>query len=226
MNLGSNSIIELNSAYWGQGLARKAVSAMMSELAERYRVRRFTAVAKRDNFRSTRLLERLGFAEAGDEMREKLGVEAGEVLMCRLSFEVRRANEHDREAIETLYRDIRRDADWLPAGRVESTFARASDGESVYVAMTAGRLEGFVSVWEADPFIHHLYVRETSRGRGIGTALLASLVGKLPFPWRLKCVRANTQALEFYERHGWRRKGEGKGSEGLYAELQLDAWVR
>ena len=74
---------ELASAHWGQGLARRAVSVMMRELAETYQVASFTAVAKRGNFRSTRLLERLGFTEAGDELRAKLNVEADEVLMCR-----------------------------------------------------------------------------------------------------------------------------------------------
>jgi len=74
---------ELASAYWGRGLARRAVEAMMRELAERYHVESFTAVAKRANFRSTRLLERLGFSPAADELREKLRVESDEVLMCR-----------------------------------------------------------------------------------------------------------------------------------------------
>lgn len=139
------------------------------------------------------------------------------------SFQVRRANAFDADALETLYRDCRRDAQWLPATRCESTFALVSQGEAVYVAVTdAGDLEGFVSVWESEPFVHHLYVREESRGRGVGGALLASLVGKLPFPWRLKCVRANTQALDFYTRRGWQPKGEGVGSEGAYVELLLD----
>ena len=74
---------ELASAHWGMGLARRAVSAMMGELASHYQVTFFTAVAKRDNFRSTRLLERLGFTPGSEELRAKLRVEAGEVLMCR-----------------------------------------------------------------------------------------------------------------------------------------------
>jgi GNAT superfamily N-acetyltransferase len=140
-------------------------------------------------------------------------------------FEVRRATESDRDAIETLFRDCRRDAAWLPSFRTYMKFAQVSDGESVYVAVTGtGELLGFVSVWEAEPFVHHLYVREESRRHGVAGALLAALVGKLAFPWRLKCVRANTQALEFYLKRGWHRIGEGEGSEGAYFELQLDDW--
>ena len=52
---------ELASAHWGRGLAHEAVAAMLVELADGYRVRRFTAVAKRANARSLALLARLGF---------------------------------------------------------------------------------------------------------------------------------------------------------------------
>src|SRR5213593_1499119 len=55
---------ELSSAHWGRGVARQAVQAVMSELAEHYHVNRVTAVLKRENQRSLRLLERLGFALA------------------------------------------------------------------------------------------------------------------------------------------------------------------
>lgn len=58
---------ELSSAYWRRGLARQAVEAMISELVERYRVRRLSAVLKHENLRSLRLLERLGFSLAPAE---------------------------------------------------------------------------------------------------------------------------------------------------------------
>lgn len=60
---------ELNSAHWGRGLGTRAVRAMAGELAARYGVRRLTAVFKRSNARSRRLLERLGFVAAPDELR-------------------------------------------------------------------------------------------------------------------------------------------------------------
>lgn len=65
---------ELASAYWGRGLAREALQGMLAELAGRYGVRSFSAVLKRSNLRSLRLLERLGFRPAGqapepDELR-------------------------------------------------------------------------------------------------------------------------------------------------------------
>ena len=55
---------ELGSAWWGRGLARQAVEAMVVELVAQHGARRLTAVLKQRNLRSMRLLERLGFAPA------------------------------------------------------------------------------------------------------------------------------------------------------------------
>lgn len=55
---------ELSSAYWGRGLARQAIQAMIVELAGNYGVKSLAAVLKRKNARSLRLLERLGFSLA------------------------------------------------------------------------------------------------------------------------------------------------------------------
>jgi RimJ/RimL family protein N-acetyltransferase len=55
---------EFNSAHWGRGLAREAVAAMVGELRGRWRAGPIGAVFKRTNFRSRRLLERLGLRTA------------------------------------------------------------------------------------------------------------------------------------------------------------------
>lgn len=73
----------LGSPYWGRGLARRAVEAMLSELREAYAVKRFTAVLKRPNLRSLRLLERLGFSPATPQDCETIGIEPDEVMMMR-----------------------------------------------------------------------------------------------------------------------------------------------
>lgn len=74
---------ELSRAYWGRGLARRAVEAMLAELGEHYHVRTVTAVLKRENRRSRRLLERLGFSPAAPELHAQHDVEPGEILMQR-----------------------------------------------------------------------------------------------------------------------------------------------
>lgn len=72
---------ELSSAHWGRGLARQAVQAMISELAEHYQVHSLFAVLKRENLRSLRLLERLGFSLAAPEQCVEHHLEPGELLM-------------------------------------------------------------------------------------------------------------------------------------------------
>jgi [ribosomal protein S5]-alanine N-acetyltransferase len=72
---------ELSSMHWGRGLARQAVLAMIGELVEHYRVHTLTAVLKRNNLRSARLLERLGFSLASPELHAKHSVELDEKLM-------------------------------------------------------------------------------------------------------------------------------------------------
>lgn len=74
---------EFASAHWGQGLASEAVRAMIGELVEHYRVQRLSAVLKRANHRSQRLLERLGFSLASDEQRVAQDVAGDELLMIR-----------------------------------------------------------------------------------------------------------------------------------------------
>jgi len=65
------------------GLARQAVEAMISELVEHYRVHGLSSVLKRENLRSMRLLERLGFSLASPEQHMKHQVGPGELLMVR-----------------------------------------------------------------------------------------------------------------------------------------------
>jgi len=69
----------LSSQYWGQGLARRSVQAMIGELAGHHGVRCFSAVLKRDNVRSSRLLQRLGFAPATARLCSEFGTETDEL---------------------------------------------------------------------------------------------------------------------------------------------------
>ena len=74
---------ELASRFWGRGLARAAVEAMVPALVDDYGVRRLSAVFKRRNDRSQRLLERLGFSPATPELHAELGAEPDEMLMLK-----------------------------------------------------------------------------------------------------------------------------------------------
>jgi GNAT superfamily N-acetyltransferase len=140
-------------------------------------------------------------------------------------YRVRPFHESDRAALTVLYRDCRHEASWLPrAAKAQSSFSRDTEGESLFVAVSeSDRPEGFISVWEPDAFIHHLYVRSSARGRGVGGMLLDFLNGRIPKPWRLKCLRANAQASAFYLNRGWREVSSGEGDDGSFAVLENHA---
>ena len=70
----------LSSAYWGQGLASKAVQTMIRELVAGYQVRTLFAILKTTNSRSHRLLVRLGFMP---ESHSRHSVDTDEILMFR-----------------------------------------------------------------------------------------------------------------------------------------------
>ena len=74
---------ELSSGYWGRGLAYEAVQATLAELVAQYGVRRVSAVLKRGNQRSLRLLERLGFLVAPAEAHAERQITRDELLMQR-----------------------------------------------------------------------------------------------------------------------------------------------
>ena len=88
-------------------------------------------------------------------------------------------------------------------------------GEGLVVAEDAGELVGFGEVvfepWNRRATIVHLYVSPSSRGRGIGTALLEALdararAGGARCPW-LETQNINYPAIRFYRRNGFRLCG-------------------
>ncbi|HWZ71149.1 MAG TPA: GNAT family N-acetyltransferase [Casimicrobiaceae bacterium] len=73
---------QINSAFWGQGFGQEAVGAMIHELGKTYHVAIAIAVFKKSNFRSRKLLRRLGFRPASEESAA-YGVELDEHLMIK-----------------------------------------------------------------------------------------------------------------------------------------------
>lgn len=135
---------------------------------------------------------------------------------------IRLATADDRTAAACLYHDAIATAPWIPpAARGQADFAADTEGEVVYVYVdsTSG-VVGFISIWVADTFVHHLYVDPLHRGHGVGTALLASLKGWLAAPWTLKCLDANRSAMAFYLARGWKPIGNGDSDHGPYTLLE------
>lgn len=74
---------ELNSAYWGKGLAAAAVNLMVDELVANYGVNTLSAVLKARNARSRRFLEHMEFSPATEGQYGKHEIEPDELLMFK-----------------------------------------------------------------------------------------------------------------------------------------------
>jgi ribosomal protein S18 acetylase RimI-like enzyme len=137
-------------------------------------------------------------------------------------YEVRPAKTADAQAVQNIYASCISTADWLPEQvRAAVDFAQSSVGELVNVATASnGEIVGFISVQPSESFVHHLYVHADYRGEGVGRQLLLSLQPSLSVPWRLKCIRANQRAFDFYIRFGWCEVASGESEHGHYAVLE------
>lgn len=176
---------ELGSAWWGRGLAAQAVQAMIDELVARYGVRRLSAVLKRSNQRSERLLQRLGFARASDEEAQRRMLDADELLMrCDAGDDalvLRVFLPGDVAAARALWQAAPgvglSDAD-EPTALLR--FLARNPGCS-QVATRDGTLVGAVLAGHDGRrgWLHHLAVDEASRRRGIGRALLGRALAAL-----------------------------------------------
>ncbi|MBI3714517.1 MAG: GNAT family N-acetyltransferase [Betaproteobacteria bacterium] len=98
-------------------------------------------------------------------------------------------------------------------------FAALVEGEEILVAESVGQVVGFVSVWVADRFIHHLYVLPQMQNKRIGSALLQACEAKYGHPLSLKCDICNLQAQRFYKSKGWSPQEAGIGEDGLWERL-------
>ena len=76
---------ELASRHWRKGIGSSAVFAMLQELQSNYEVRLFVAVLKSTNYRSMRLLLRLGFQQASPQQVVEFGAEPDETVMVKPS---------------------------------------------------------------------------------------------------------------------------------------------
>ena len=72
----------------------------------------------------------------------------------------------------------------------------------VWMAESGGRLVGFLAVVAPD-VLGHLYLRADHTGHGLGARLLDVAKQRFPEGLQLWAFESNTDALRFYERHGF-----------------------
>ena len=139
-----------------------------------------------------------------------------------MNLSVREFSESDRDALRDLFVLVHRQAAYLasPGTIGPGDFDRTIEGERVLVAVHADVPIGFASIWEADSFLHNLFVHPRFQGRGVGKALLAACEKYFSGVPSLKCIKANTGARSFYESQGWTVRFEAEGPDGTYLLMQ------
>jgi ribosomal protein S18 acetylase RimI-like enzyme len=135
---------------------------------------------------------------------------------------IRPATPADSASLAELYLRARLAAfTWMnPADFHRDDFYRHTEGEIIHLAEDPhGAIVGFLSLWEPDQFIHHLFISPDHLRQGIGRSLLADLQRRLPARFRLKCLVANRPAIAFYRSLGWAEIERGSGPEGEFLLL-------
>jgi GNAT superfamily N-acetyltransferase len=133
----------------------------------------------------------------------------------------REATESDRPAMAAIYLQCLAEADWMPESfKVGVDFDRDTEGELLFVVERGGEVVGFVSFWEPESFIHHLYVAPSAQERGVGSLLLMKLQHHVRLPWRLKCSQDNEWAHRFYLSRGWVQLELGDSDAGPYRLME------
>lgn len=101
-------------------------------------------------------------------------------------------------------------------------FAKETEGERILVAVSDGKVAAFVSIWEADWFVHLLYVSPFAQGKGLGSALVLHAQRLATHhPLSLKCQLLNTGALTFYAALGFQKTREtGEDEFGQWVRLE------
>jgi GNAT superfamily N-acetyltransferase len=135
-----------------------------------------------------------------------------------LSIEITTLKPHDLPALREIYLKVRQAAfTWFDTSHYQlSAFDTDTIGEYVLVARIDEIVIGFISAYEPDNFIHHLYVSNEYHNQGIGTMLLNVMLENLKSPVRLKCLQKNKAGLAFYKRNGFKQKGKGVALEGVF----------
>ena len=143
-----------------------------------------------------------------------------------IRWQIRPKESEDVDELRRLYMEARLGT-FARLGLNTSAFTLTdfdvvTEGEEIWVAVSDGKLIGFVSCWLPDQFIHSLYVDPGFLRQGVGKALLRECLSKLGRPAFLKCLQQNTNAIAFYKQQGWQIKSEGISHEGLYFLMTID----
>jgi ribosomal protein S18 acetylase RimI-like enzyme len=118
---------------------------------------------------------------------------------------IRLAGESESEAVQSLVQTIADEtfAYLFPSPPVP---VGESDWSSSWLAISGEEIAGVMMT--RDEWITDLWVRRENRGTGVGGKLLAYAEREIRDrghdTLRLRVVKSNTRAVDFYQHHGWR----------------------
>ncbi|HAS6882724.1 TPA: GNAT family N-acetyltransferase [Vibrio parahaemolyticus] len=119
-------------------------------------------------------------------------------------MEIIKFQSHHLDSVKRLYRDSRLATfTWQDSTLFElSDFNRDTEGEDIWVASKSNEILGFISIWEPDNFIHHLFVSPSNLRSGVGLKLLGFAKQRYS-NLSLKCLTQNSNAIGFYRSQGF-----------------------
>ncbi|MDE5439209.1 GNAT family N-acetyltransferase [Elizabethkingia meningoseptica] len=130
-----------------------------------------------------------------------------------MQIELIEKKDYDYTHIQQLYNTVRVN---MPFLALISDFRKELKNEIVYEAFVNDKLIAFMSLWEPDNFIHHLYILPEYQGRQIGQQMINFLAGRYGEPLGLKCLTQNIQAVNFYKKNNFYEKYRGTSENGEY----------
>lgn len=128
----------------------------------------------------------------------------------------------DIAALRALFLSVRQETfHWMDVSKFNSSdFDKETTNEHILVIHFNNTVAGFISFWQQDNFIHHLYIAGEFQKKGLGTILLQALLGKTTSPVTLKCLEKNKHAIAFYEKNGFTKKATGIADDEPYVLLE------
>lgn len=133
--------------------------------------------------------------------------------------------ESDRTALQELFLKVRKETFvWKDQTKFDlKDFDKETHGEYIVIVSSENKPIGFISVWMQNKFIHHLYIDKAFQKQGIGKSLLQTIINKIRFPLRLKCLEKNTEAVSFYQKIGFIEKEKGATGNDSFILFELNA---
>lgn len=139
-------------------------------------------------------------------------------------MEIKEYETRHQAPLEQIYLTSRQETfNWMDTSAYQlADFVKDTQGERIWVAEDNQKVLGFIAVWPADYFVHHLYVDRSAHRQGVGKRLINAVSQHYRHAIGLKCLCNNQNAIQFYQSQGFRELSRGEDKSGAYLFLQRD----